>query len=61
MYLVAFVVHALVPVRLVALSDMNTYDFTGDGVTILGFVGVLSTLVILFTVFRRFYNSPLNK
>ena len=40
---------------------MNTYDFTGDGVTILGFVGILSTAVILVTVFRRFYRSPLNK
>ena len=40
---------------------MNTYDFTGDGVTILGFVGIVSTAIILFTVFRNFYRSPLNK
>ena len=38
---------------------MPTYDFTGDGVTILGFVGIVSTLIILVTAFRRFFNSPL--
>jgi len=39
----------------------DTYSFTGDGVTFLGLIGVVSTLVIVVTVFRRFYNSPLNK
>ena len=38
---------------------MPTYDFTGDGVTILGFVGIVSTMIILVTAFRRFFNSPL--
>ena len=38
---------------------MPTYDFTGDGVTILGFVGIVSTAIILVTAFRRFFNSPL--
>jgi hypothetical protein len=36
----------------------NTLDFTGDAVTFLGLVGVTSTLIILVTVFRRYFNSP---
>jgi hypothetical protein len=38
----------------------DTYSFSGDAVTFLGFVGVVSALVIVVTVFRRFYNSPYN-
>lgn len=38
----------------------NTYNFSGDAVTILGLVGVLSTGIILVTAFRRFFNSPYN-
>jgi hypothetical protein len=37
---------------------MPTYDFTGDAVTVLGFIGVTSTAIILFTAFRRYFNSP---
>ena len=37
------------------------YSFTGDGVTWLGAVGVASSLVILFTAFRRYSNSPFRK
>jgi hypothetical protein len=36
-------------------------NFTGDLTTMLGFVGVLSTLVILISVFRSYFNSPLRK
>ena len=39
----------------------DTLDFTGNYVTYLGFVGVISTLVILVTAFRRYYKSPLRK
>jgi hypothetical protein len=39
----------------------NTLNFDGDLVTVLGFVGVLSTLAILVSVFRSYYNSPLRK
>lgn len=39
---------------------MPTYDFTGDTVTVLGFIGVISTFLIMVTVFKSFYNSPLN-
>lgn len=38
----------------------DTYTFSGDAVTFLGLVGVASTLLILVTAFRRFYNSPYN-
>lgn len=39
----------------------DTYNFGGDGVTLLGLVGVLSTALIVVTAFRRYYNSPLRK
>jgi len=39
----------------------DSYGFVGDGVTFLGLVGVVSTAIILVTIFRSFYNSPLNK
>lgn len=39
----------------------DTYTFSGDATTFLGLVGVVSTLVIIVTAFRRFYSSPLNK
>lgn len=38
----------------------DTYTFNGDATTILGFVGVVSTVVIIVTAFRRFFNSPYN-
>ena len=40
---------------------IDTLNFTGDAVTYLGFLGVTSTLIILVSVFRSFYKSPLNK
>jgi hypothetical protein len=39
----------------------NTLSFSGDAVTLLGFVGVVSTLVILVSVFRTYAKSPLRK
>jgi hypothetical protein len=38
----------------------DTLDFTGNAVTILGFIGVVSTFLIIVTAFRRFFNSPYN-
>ena len=38
----------------------DTYSFTGDAVTFLGLVGVISAFVIVVTAFRRFFNSPYN-
>lgn len=42
------------------MTEVSTYNFNGDFVTFLGLVGVVSTLVIVVTAFRRFYNSPYN-
>ena len=39
----------------------DTLTFSGDAVTFLGLVGVISTGVILVSVFRSYYNSPLRK
>jgi hypothetical protein len=38
----------------------DTYTFSGDAITFLGLVGVASTLLIVVTAFRRFFNSPYN-
>jgi hypothetical protein len=38
----------------------DTYTFSGDAVTIIGLVGVVSTFLIVVTSFRRFFNSPYN-
>jgi hypothetical protein len=40
---------------------MPTYDFSGDATTIVGLVGVISTAVVLITVFRSYWSSPYNK
>lgn len=39
----------------------DTLNFNGDAVTVLGFVGVVSTLFILITIYRSYANSPLRK
>ena len=39
----------------------ETMTFTGDAVTFLGLIGVTSTFIILVSVFRSYYNSPLKK
>jgi len=31
---------------------IETYNFTGDATTILGFVGIISTVIILSTAFQ---------
>ena len=36
----------------------DTLNFNGDAITFLGLIGVASTLVIVVTVFRRYWNSP---
>jgi hypothetical protein len=38
----------------------ETYGFNGDAITFLGLLGVASTLLIVVTSFRRFFNSPYN-
>jgi hypothetical protein len=37
---------------------IETLDFTGNGVTILGFVGVISTAIILVSAYRSYWKSP---
>jgi hypothetical protein len=39
----------------------DTYSFVGDSTTFLGLIGVASTLVIMITVYRRYWNSPYRK
>ena len=39
----------------------DSYGFVGDGVTFLGLVGIISTAIIVVSVFKSFYQSPLNK
>ena len=39
----------------------DTLNFTGDGITFLGLIGVSSTAIIVIPVFRSYYNSPLRK
>ena len=39
----------------------DALNFTGDAVTYLGLIGVISTLIIVVTSFRRYFNSPLRK
>jgi hypothetical protein len=39
----------------------DTYGFTGDTVTLLGLVGVISTGIIVVLCFTRYFNSPLRK
>jgi hypothetical protein len=36
----------------------ETYNFSGDFVTVLGLVGILSTAVIVFTAYRKWWSSP---
>jgi len=40
---------------------IETLDFSGNIVTAIGFVGVISTAIIVVTSFRRYFNSPLRK
>lgn len=40
---------------------IDTYSFAGDGVTVLGLVGVISTGIIVVLCFTRYFNSPLRK
>jgi hypothetical protein len=40
---------------------IETLDFTGNGVTILGFVGVISTTIILVSAYRSYWKSPYRK
>lgn len=38
----------------------DIYSFSGDAVTFIGLIGIISTFIIIVTAFRRFYGSPYN-
>ena len=39
----------------------DTLNFNGDATTIFGFVGILSTLIILVACFHSYWSSPYRK
>lgn len=45
--------------RILMMPDQ--LDFSGNIVTVLGFVGVISTAIILVTVYRSYWRSPYRK
>ncbi len=52
----------LFAIRFTCFGKMpDSYTFSGDAVTFLGLVGILSTGIIILTAFRRYFNSPLRK
>jgi len=40
------------------MENVSTYNFSGDFVTFLGLIGVVSTAIILVVSYRRYWNSP---
>ncbi len=38
-----------------------TYDFPQSPILIIGFFGILFTLILLYVVNRDYFNSPLNR
>jgi len=42
-------------------TDIFVSPVAGDAITYLGFVGVFATVVIMITVFRSYFKSPLRK
>lgn len=43
------------------LIMIPTLDFSGNIITALGFIGIVSSLVILVSVFSSYHNSPVRK
>jgi hypothetical protein len=42
--------------------EVNTLSFDyGNAVTILGMIGIVSTGIIVISVFRSYFNSPIRK
>lgn len=40
---------------------VQQYEFIGNQVTLFGFVGIVSSLFIVFTVFQQYNSSPIRK
>jgi hypothetical protein len=43
------------------MENISTYNFTGDAVTFLGLIGILSTALIMVIAYRRYWNSPFRR
>ena len=43
------------------MMNPSTFSFNGDATTFIGLVGVVSTFVILVTIFRSYWSSPYRK
>jgi hypothetical protein len=43
------------------MENISTYNFTGDAVTFLGLIGVLSSALIVVIAYRRYWNSPFRR
>jgi hypothetical protein len=43
------------------MMNPDTYTFTGDAVTFLGLIGVVSTAIIMVVAYRRYWNSPFRR
>jgi hypothetical protein len=41
--------------------SIDTFNFNGDATTIIGLVGIISTAIIVITVFRSYWFSPYRK
>lgn len=54
---------SLTIVILIGIDKMtpSMYNFQGDGTTILGLVGIISTAIIVVTAYRRYWASPYRK
>jgi hypothetical protein len=39
---------------------IETFDFSGNSVTIIGFIGIVSSLLIMTAIYHQFWNSPYN-
>jgi hypothetical protein len=38
--------------------NIPTLDFTGDAITYLGLIGILSSVIVVVAAYRRFWSSP---
>lgn len=43
------------------MTSIPTYGFSGDSVTLLGMLGIASTLVVIVIAYRRYWNSPFRR
>ena len=46
---------------MIFLTDIPTYDLPESPILIVGFFGIMFTLVLLYFVNKAYFDSPLNK